>query len=69
MFRLGEATEQVVAELEAQILTQAISDAANMTKALDAWQRREVQSLRGRTAAYLGLAHYPEGLEPTEVAA
>lgn len=69
VFRNGEEDEQVVAQIEAQILTQSISDAANMTKALDAWQRREVQALRGRTAAYLGLAHYPEGLEPTEVAA
>jgi len=69
VFRNGEAAEQVVAELEAQILTQAISDAANMTKALDAWQRREVQALRSRQARTFPIAASPEGQEPKEVAA
>ena len=40
-----------------------------MTKALDAWQRRDVQALRDRTTAYLSVAHYPEGQEPKEITA
>lgn len=69
VFRNGEDGEQVIAKIEARILAQAVTDAANMTKALDAWQRRDVQALQDRTTAYLSIAHYPEGLEPKEVAA